>query len=276
MPDQITSLDLLCLHTITTRPWDIDMAADKYAERGIKGITVWREALEGHDPYRMGKHLTDQGLEVVSLCRGGFLPSTSSEKRDNAIDENLRAIDEAAALGAPMLVLVCGADPGQSLELSRGQIVDGIAALLPHAIGNKVKLTIEPLHPMYADSRSAINTLKQANDLCEQLNSPGLGVAVDVYHLWWDPELEAQIERCGEGDWLDAFHISDWRTPTTDLLLDREIMGRGCIPIRQIRGWVEAAGFNGFNEVEIFSNQHWSGDQNEYLDSIITAYKDHC
>ena len=128
---------------------------------------------------------------------------------------------------------------------------------------------------MYADSRSAINTLKQANDLCAAIDSPWVGVTVDVYHLWWDPDLQQEIARCGAAGWLDAFHICDWRTPTLDLLNDRGLMGEGCIPIRQIRGWVEAAGFDGFNEVEIFSERHWASDQHEFLANIVDAYLNH-
>jgi sugar phosphate isomerase/epimerase len=128
---------------------------------------------------------------------------------------------------------------------------------------------------MYADSRSAINTLGQANDLCEELNSPWVGVAVDVYHLWWDPALEAEIARCGRVGKLFAYHVCDWKTPTTDLLLDRGLMGEGCIPLRQIRGWVEAAGFKSWNEVEVFSTTHWAGDQDQFLSKIVQSYRDH-
>ena len=127
---------------------------------------------------------------------------------------------------------------------------------------------------MYADTRSAINTLAQANDLAEALNTPTVGVAVDVYHLWWDPALESEIKRCGRNNNLFAFHICDWKSPTTDLLNDRGLMGEGCIPIRKIRSWVEEAGFNGFIEVEIFSNIYWKMDQNEFLEKIVKAYKE--
>jgi sugar phosphate isomerase/epimerase len=174
-----------------------------------------------------------------------------------------------------MLVLVCGADPSQSLDESRKQIQDGIAAIIPEAAAAGVRLAIEPLHPMYADTRSAINTLSQANDMAEALSSKWVAVAVDVYHLWWDPFLEKEIKRCGEKGNLAAFHICDWKQPTTDILLDRGLMGDGCIPVKQIRSWVEATGFTGFNEVEIFSNAYWQKDQAEFLDKIIKAYGDH-
>jgi sugar phosphate isomerase/epimerase len=136
-------------------------------------------------------------------------------------------------------------------------------------------LAIEPLHPMYADTRSAINTLAQANDMAEKLNSHWVGVAVDVYHLWWDSQLETEIMRCGKNNKLLAFHISDWKSPTVDILNDRGLMGEGCIPVRKIRSWVEATGFRGFNEVEIFSNEYWKLDQSVFLEKILTAYKAH-
>jgi sugar phosphate isomerase/epimerase len=274
-PKKTNDLSRLCIHTITTRPWEIEEAAKNFSAAGVKGITVWRDALEGRNIKQTGKMLREQDLTVVSLCRGGFFPHKDIRKRTSAIDENRKAIEEAAELGTSMLVLVCGADPLQSLEESRKQIQDGIAALIPDASAAGVRLTIEPLHPMYADSRSAINTLAQANDMAEALNSPFVGVAVDVYHLWWDPFLEREIKLCGENGNLMAFHICDWKLPTTDLLLDRGLMGEGCIPVRQIRDWVEAAGFNGFNEVEIFSNAWWKEDQSDFLKKIIKAYQEH-
>ena len=274
-PNQPPALSKLCIHTITTKSWRIEEAAKKFASAGVKGITVWRDALEGRDIKQTGKLLRDHDLTIVSLCRGGFFPSREASKRITAIEDNRRAIDEAAVLGTSMIVLVCGADPFQSLEDSRKQIRDGIATLLPDAQAAGIKLAIEPLHPMYADTRSAINTLAQANEMAEELNSPWVGVVVDVYHLWWDPLLENEIKRCGQNGHLMAFHICDWKVPTTDLLLDRGIMGEGCIPVKKIRGWVEATGFNGFNEVEIFSTAYWKEDQADYLQRIIRAYKEH-
>lgn len=269
------SLADLCIHTITTKPWPIETAAAKFSAAGVKGITVWRDTLAGRDIPATGRMLRDRGLSVVSLCRGGFFPAATAEGRTKALDDNRRAIAEAHALGAPLIVLVCGAVPGQPLTESRRQIADGIAALLPDCQAAGVKLAIEPLHPMYAADRSAVNTLGQANDMVEQLGSPLVGVAADVYHLWWDPALEAEIARCGRLGALFAFHVCDWRTPTIDMLNDRGLMGEGCIPLRQIRGWVEAAGFRGFNEVEVFSTRLWATDQDEYLAKIVQAYRDH-
>lgn len=271
----LPDLSRLCIHTITTKPWGIEEAAKNFSASGVKGITVWRDALQNRNIKQTGEMLRNSGLSVVSLCRGGFFPNTEPGKRESALDDNRRAIEEAFELGTDKIVLVCGADPRQSLLESRKQIHDGIAAILPEAEAAGVKLAIEPLHPMYADTRSAINTLEQANDLAEALNTPTVGVAVDVYHLWWDPALETEIKRCGRNNNIFAFHICDWKSPTTDLLNDRGLMGEGCIPLRNIRSWVEDAGFKGFIEVEIFSNEYWKMDQSEFLGKIVKAYEEY-
>ncbi len=265
----------LCLHTMTTRPWTFEECVRRYAGAGVKGITIWRNAYSDRSPAAAGEMARSHGLSVVSLCRGGFFPACTAQGRAKAIDENRRCVDEAAALGAPLVVLVCGSAPGLSLEQSRRQITEGIAAVLPHAAASGVRLAIEPLHPMYAADRSAVNTIGQARAACGELESPWLGVAVDVYHTWWDDRLEEEIRACGRDGKLFAFHISDWRTPTGDLLEDRGLMGEGCIPIRQIRGWVEEAGFTGFIEVEIFSRRLWASDQARYLEDIKAAYLEH-
>jgi sugar phosphate isomerase/epimerase len=271
----LTDLSRLCIHTITTKPWDIETAAKYYSASGVKGITVWRDALNGRNIRQTGEMLRNSGLSVVSLARGGFFPNSDVTKRAAALDDNRRVIEEAYELGTDKIVLVCGADPGQPLEESRNQIFEGISAIIPEARAAGVKLAIEPLHPMYADTRSAINNISQANDMAEKLDSPWVGVAVDVYHLWWDPDLEKEIARCGRNNHLLAFHICDWKSPTIDMLNDRGLMGEGCIPIRKIRSWIETAGFNGFIEVEIFSNIYWQQDQSEFLNKIISAYKEY-
>lgn len=270
----ITDLSQLCIHTITTKPWSIETAAHKFSEAGVKGITIWRDALTGRNIKHTGQLLRDSGLEIVSLCRGGFFPSTDASKRKAAVDDNRKAIEEAAELGASMIVLVCGSDPNQPLEESRKQIQEGIETVLPEAKAAGIKLAIEPLHPMYADTRSAVNTMEQANDMATAINSSNVGVAVDVYHLWWDPHLEHEIKRCGKNNHLFAFHICDWNVPTTDFLWDRGLMGEGCIPVNKIRSWVEETGFGGFYEVEIFSNKFWSEDQSLFLNKIVKAYKE--
>lgn len=271
--EPFTDLSRLCIHTITTKPWNIEESARHYSSNRVKGITVWRDTLTGRNIRQTGNMLRDSGLKVVSLCRGGFFPSRDVRRRREAIDDNRRAITEANELGTDLIVLVCGADPSQSLEESRKHIRDGIAEVLDDAKASGVRLAIEPLHPMYADTRSAINTIAQANEMAESFGSPSVGVAVDLYHLWWDPLLESGIERCGKNGNLMAFHICDWKSPTIDILNDRGLMGEGCIPIRKIRSWVEETGFNGFVEVEIFSNAWWKQDQAMFLGKIIEAYK---
>jgi sugar phosphate isomerase/epimerase len=271
--EQLNDLSRLCIHTITTKPWDIETAIDRFAAQGVSGISVWRDAYGRHSPADIGKMIRKTGIRPVSLCRGGFFPSVDKERRKVAIADNLLALEEAAEMGMPLVVLVCGADPGQSPETSREQIRAGIEAVLPRAGQLNVKLAIEPLHPVYADTRSAINTMKQANDMAGYFNSPWLGVAVDVYHVWWDEDLQAEIVRCGGAERIFAFHVCDWKVPTTDILLDRGIMGEGCINIPQIRQWVNQAGFSGFNEVEIFSETLWKSDQDKFLKSIVEAYR---
>ncbi|WOO39408.1 sugar phosphate isomerase/epimerase family protein [Rubellicoccus peritrichatus] len=271
----LTSFDKLCIHTITHKPWSLREVIDNFARENVKGITVWRGDIEGGSPVEAGKMIRSRGLEIVSYCRGGFFPAKTALDRQSAIHDNERMIDEAAALGAPLIVLVCGAVPGLPLSESRRHIVDGIKAILPRAKDKGIKLAIEPLHPMYADDRSAINTMQQANDVAEEIGSDYVGVAIDVYHLWWDPRLEVEIKRCGRMKKIFAFHICDWKTPTEDILFDRGLMGEGCIDIRKIRGWVEDAGFKGYNEVEIFSNSRWEKDQADYLSEIKQAYLRH-
>lgn len=266
-------MNRLCVHTITTKPLTLEECFRQYPPRGVAGITIWRQALEGRDLHSVKRQAGDAGLDIVSLCRGGFFPATTDAARQSAIDDNLRAIEQAHAIGAPLIVLVCGAVPGQSLVESRKQITDGIGSVLAAAEHAGVKLAIEPLHPLYADNRSAVNTMRQAHEICDALGSPKqLGIAVDVYHVWWDPELQEQINHAGRTGRLDAFHICDWKTPTLDLLNDRGLMGEGCINIREISEWADQAGFKGYREVEIFSDKWWGEDQGFFLDQIVSRY----
>lgn len=271
----IDSLEKLCVHTFTNKPWDIDECIENYARAGVGGITMWRETYAGHDLARVKKKMYDAGLAPVSVARGGFFCHTDAEARKAAIAENKVAIDECAALDMPVLVLVCGADFDLNVGENLQQIQDGIGELTAYAAERNVKLAIEPLHPVYAPTRSAVNSMKCANDLCDAINSDSVGVAIDVYHVWWDHDLENEIKRCGEAGNIFAFHVCDFKAEPNHLLFDRGLMGEGAIDIPQIRGWVEAAGFDGFNEVEIFSSHYWSMNQHEYLDTIIAAYKAH-
>ncbi|GMW01961.1 MAG: xylose isomerase [Candidatus Hydrogenedentota bacterium] len=270
MPEPMTDIKRLCLHTMTTKPWSLKEAVAGYAVAGVPGITVWRQHVDPLGDAEAARVLAGSGLKVVSLCRGGFFPKWDPEEQFEAIDDNLRVIDTAAAIGAPLVVLVCGAWPKLPLEESRRQIRFGIERILPHAAECGVKLGIEPLHPMYAGDRSAVNTLKQANDMVAAIGHPNVGVTVDVYHLWWDPDLQAEIRRAGKS--IFSFHVCDWRHPTRDMLNDRGMMGEGCIPIPQIRGWVEETGFDGPIEVEIFSDEFWAGDQADLVERIKGAY----
>lgn len=265
----------LAIHTITTKPWPIEEAIDRYARFGVKGISVWRDALDGRSVVKIGERIRSAGLSIVATVRGGFFPALSESERQTRIDDNRAFIQLSAELGSPLLVIVPGAHPGQSLEESRKQIRKGLEAILRDAENVGLRLAIEPLHPMYADTRSAIVTMEQANDLCRELEHPLLGIAVDVYHLWWDPNLPRELKQAGDRNKIFAFHVCDWKSPTTDFLNDRGLMGEGCIDIPGIRREVEKNGFHGFIEVEIFSTRYWNMDQAEFLAKIVEAYRQH-
>ena len=273
---------LLSLNTATTRKqWSLAQAVAGCARHGIRGIAPWRDQLHEMGIQPAAHAIRGNGLTVTGLCRGGMFPAADAAGREAAIDDNLRAVDEAHALGARCLVLVVGGLPEGSKDIAgaREQVRDGIAAILPHARQAGIPLAIEPLHPMYAADRACINTLGQALDLCDALdprNEGGLGVAVDVYHVWWDPQLERQIERAGKARLL-AFHICDWLVPTRDLLNDRGMMGDGVIDLPRIRSWMQHAGYAGFHEVEIFSElDWWRRDPDEVLETCKERHRRFC
>jgi sugar phosphate isomerase/epimerase len=259
---------LLSLNTATVkRQWNLAQAIEGCARHGIRGISPWRDQVAEMGLDNAARAIKEKGLSVTGLCRGGFFTSK------DWLDDNRRAIEEARVLGAQCLVLVVGGLlPGtRDLLLSRKTIAEGIAAILPEARKANVPLAIEPLHPMQAADRACVNTLEQALDLCDSLGD-GVGVAVDVYHLWWDPKLEQQIRRAGKKRIL-AYHICDWRVPTRDLLNDRGMMGDGVIDLPRIRSWVEAAGYAGYHEVEIFSElDWWKRDPDEVLQTCKDRY----
>jgi len=262
---------LLSLNTATTRGrWGLAEAIEGCARHGIRGIAPWRDLLGAMGLAKAARAIRAHGLTVTGLCRGGMFPARDARSRKSNISDNLRAIDEAHALEARCLVLVAGglAEGSKDIAGARAQVRDGIAYILPHAKAAGIRLAIEPLHPMYAADRACVNTLAQALDLCDALEPRKrgtLGVAVDVYHVWWDPQLEAQIRRAGKRRLL-AYHICDWLVPTTDLLLDRGMMGDGVIDLKRIRGWMTRTGYRGFHEVEIFSaGNWWKRDPNEVL-----------
>jgi sugar phosphate isomerase/epimerase len=259
------------------------------ARRGIRAISPWRDQVAAAGLGAISKLVKAHGMELSGYCRGGMFPTADATGRMAARDDNRRAVDEACELGAACLVLVVGGLPGalaghalhKDIALARSQVRDGVAELLDYARAARMTLAIEPLHPMYAADRACVNTLEQALDLCDELDPPGatgpakaaLGVAVDVYHVWWDPKLQVQIERAGSRRLL-AFHVCDWLTPTTDLLNDRGMMGDGVIDIPRIRSWMEAQGFGGYSEVEIFSTGNWwRRDHDEVLDTCIARHR---
>lgn len=262
MRDLAAHPELLSINQATTRAqWSLLEAIDGYARAGVRAIAPWRDKLHECGVGAAAKAIKANGLAVSGHCRGGMFPAVDAAGRQAALDDNRRAVDEAAALGAHCLVLVVGGLPDGSKDIAgaREQVRDGIAALLPYARSAGVPLAIEPLHPMYAADRACVNTLAQALDLCDALDpgrSGGLGVAVDAYHVWWDPALESQIARAGK-DRILAFHVCDWLVPTADMLLDRGMMGDGVIDLKRMRGWVETAGYDGLIEVEIFSADTW-------------------
>ena len=233
-------------------------AVDACLAQGITAISPWRDQVAAIGLAEAAAIVRSNGLTVTGLCRGGMFPALDPAGIAAAIDDNKRAIDEAAALGADCLVMVVGGLPGSSkdLEGARAMVAEGLAAVLPHARRARVPLAIEPLHPMYAGDRACVNTLEQALDLCDALG-PGTGVAIDVYHTWWDPAVRAGIARAGRNKQILAHHICDWLVPTRDLLLDRGMMGDGIIDLRRFRADIEQAGFFGPQEVEIFSAEDW-------------------
>ena len=257
---------------------------DQCAERGIRAISPWRDQVAAAGLDATARQLRAHGMALSGYCRGGFYPAADAAGLRAALDDNRRAIDEAKTLDAPCLVLVVGALPGAldgtphytDLARARSEVFDGIAASLDYARQVCMPLAIEPLHPMQAADRACINTLEQALDICDALDAQktgALGVALDVYHVWWDPKLAQQIARAGR-ERLLAFHVCDWRLPTRDLLSDRGMMGDGVIELRKIRQWVEAAGFTGYAEVEIFSAlDWWQRTGEDTLDTCIARHR---
>ena len=256
----------------TMTQWSLREAVEGYAAKDIRGISVWRDKLAECGVEVAAELLRDNGMTVTGLCRGGMFPANDDAGRQAAHDDNRRAVDEAAAIGAQCLVMVCGGLPDGSKDMidARIQVADGLERMLPYAREAGVPVAIEPLHPMTAADRACVNTLEHALDLCDALGE-GIGVAVDVYHVWWDPKLEDQIARAA--DRILGFHVCDWLVPTVDLVWDRGMMGDGLIDIPRIRGWVEAAGYRGFNEIEIFSERNWwKRDPEEVVETCIDRY----
>jgi sugar phosphate isomerase/epimerase len=274
----------LSLNTATVRKQgDLLEIIDACARHGIRAIDPWRDQVATIGLDRAVRAVRDAGLELSGYCRGGMFTSDAAH-RVEARDDNRRAVDEAKALGAPCLVLVVGGLPqysrpgsagSKNIAAARTQVDDAIAELLYYARGAQMPLAIEPLHPAYAADRACVNTTRQALDICDRLDparTGALGVALDVYHIWWDPELLPQITRAGK-DRLLAFHVCDWLVPTRDILNDRGMMGDGVIDIKSVRAAVEAQGFAGYSEIEIFSNEWWEKPMDEVLPACIARHR---
>jgi sugar phosphate isomerase/epimerase len=238
------------------------------ARHGIPGISIWRHKLAETGVERAAKQLRDAGLWVSSVCRGGMFPALTAAERAERIDDNRRAIDDAAALGAEVLVLVCGASADRDISSARAMVADGSAAIAPYAAERGVRLGIEPLHPAFAAERSCITTMREARLISEQYEPSNVGVVVDVYHVWWDPERAAEIARLG--DRIAGYHVNDWLVPVKNVLMNRGMMGDGVIELRKIRGEIERAGYTGPIEVEIFNESIWERP----LDELVRLTKE--
>lgn len=273
----------LSMNTATVRKQgDLLQIIDACARHGIGAISPWRDQVAHVGLDRAVKAVNAHGMKLSGYCRGGMFPH-GADYRQIARDDNRRVVDEAKAFEAACLVLVVGGLPqfsrpgspaSKDIAAARAQVEDGIADLLDYARSVGMPLAIEPLHPMYAADRACVNTLRHALDLCDALDpsrTGALGVAVDMYHVWWDPELMAQIRRAGQARLL-AFHVCDWLVPTNHLLEDRGMMGDGVIDIRAARAAVEAEGFTGYAEVEIFSQNWWSRPMDEVLSTCIARH----
>ena len=274
----------LSLNTATVRKQgDLLQIIDACARHGIRAIDPWRDQVAGVGLERAARAVREAGLDLTGYCRGGMFVS-DTVRRMEVRDDNRRAVDEAKALGCSCIVLVAGglpqysrpgSAPSKDIAASWAQVHDGLAEMLEYARTANVPLAIEPLHPAYAADRACVNTTKQALDLCDAIDPKRtgmLGVALDVYHIWWDPELMAQIARAGQ-DRILAFHVCDWLVPTKDILNDRGMMGDGVIDIRSVRRAVEAQGFAGYSEIEIFSNDWWSRPIDEVLRICIERHR---
>ncbi|OPY97582.1 endonuclease [Bradyrhizobium sacchari] len=274
----------LSLNTATVRKQgDLVEIIDACARHGIRAIDPWRDQVAAVGPDRAARAVRDAGLDLSGYCRGGMFTSDTS-RRSEVRDDNRRCVDEAKALGASCIVLVVGGLPQYSrpgseaskdIAAARGQVEEALVEMLDYARQANLPLAIEPLHPAYAADRACVNTTKQALDICDRLDPDRtgmLGVALDVYHIWWDPELMGQIARAGK-DRLLAFHVCDWLVPTKDILNDRGMMGDGVIDIKSVRQAVEAQGFSGYSEIEIFSSDWWGKPMDEVLRTCIARHK---
>ncbi|HLK81746.1 MAG TPA: sugar phosphate isomerase/epimerase family protein [Xanthobacteraceae bacterium] len=267
----------LSLNLATVRmQWKLPQAVEAAARHGFAGVAPWREMVQETGIAQTARICLDSGLRVTGYCRGGLFGADGRENLKAAIDDNKRMIDEAAAIAAECIVVIGGGLPPGSRDLpaARAMFVEGLAAVLPHARDCGVMLALEPMHPMYAADRGCITTLREMLDIADTLGNDGLGIAVDTYHVWWDPELRVQIDRAGKR--IVAHHICDWLVPTKHMLTDRGMMGDGVIDFPAIRRMVEAAGYSGIQEVEIFSDYWWGRPGDEVLATAVERFKTVC
>jgi sugar phosphate isomerase/epimerase len=262
----LADLSRISLNQITINRWTLAEAVDGCARQGIGWIGLWRDKVAGPGVRESARLVRDAGIQVSSLCRAGFFAVDGPAALKARRDDNRRAVDEAAALGTDVLVLVCGPPIDGDLEGARRLVAEGIADLVPYAAAAGVRLGIEPLHPMFAADRSVVVTLAQALTLAEAFPPSQVGVVVDAYHVWWDPDLRAQLKRAARR--ILGYHVSDWLVPPPDMLMGRGMMGDGVIDLRALRGAVEAAGYTGPIEVEIFNQSLWDAPGDEVLAMI--------
>ncbi|RFS87356.1 sugar phosphate isomerase/epimerase [Actinomadura spongiicola] len=260
----------LSLNQITVPTLTLPEAVEACVRHGIGAIAPWRDRVAEIGVDRAARLLRDAGLRVSSLCRGGFLTASSAPARREALRNNRAAIEEAAALGAACLVMVCGPPEGRDLARARDDIARGLEALVPHARATGVRLAVEPLHPMMIGERSAIVTLDEATELAERFDADTVGVIVDAYHVWWDPRLDAAVDRAAGR--IAGFHVSDWLSPTTNLLAGRGLMGDGLIDLHGLRDRVERAGYTGLIEVEIISDEHAKDDPDDLIRRVVQRF----
>jgi sugar phosphate isomerase/epimerase len=272
MRDLSRDLHWLAINTATVKSWSLEQVIEGCTRAGIGAIAPWRDIVQACGAERAGRLIRASGLTVTCLCRGGMFTAADAAGRQAALADNRRAVDEAAEIGAGSLVLVVGGLPPGSKDLAgaRRQVRDGMGELLPYARAAGVPLALEPLHPMTAADRACVNTLAHANDLCDELGE-GVGIALDVYHVWWDHDLARQVARAGKR--IISYHVCDWLVPTRDLVFDRGMPGDGIIDLRHIRSLVEAAGYAGHCEVEVLSQNWWQRDPAEVLRICIDRHQ---
>ncbi|MER7883685.1 sugar phosphate isomerase/epimerase family protein [Streptomyces fimicarius] len=271
-------LSRLSINQETLKQWSLPELAEGCVKAGIDKVGLWRAPVQEYGVERTARLLADAGIEVTSLCRGGFFTALDPAERARALDDNRAAIDEAAGLSTDTLVLVSGGLPPGSRDLhgARERVGEALAELAPYAAARDVRLAIEPLHPMYAADRCVVSTLAQALDLAERFPAEQVGVVVDTYHLWWDDQAPAQIARAGAGGRIHSFQLADWITPLpAGVLLGRGQLGDGSVDFRAFRRWVEDAGFDGPIEVEIFNEALWARDGAEALAEVADRYVRH-